>query len=73
MYAVKQVGSSAPVVEYRESMPVKGERSVPSLGNVPTEAVERLRELVDREHTPGAAPARSGSAEPSTENVRSHA
>ncbi len=67
MYAVKQVGSSAPVLEYRESMPVKGERSVPTLGNGPTEAVERMRELIDGERIE-VAPAR-----PRAATVRSQA
>ena len=73
MYAVKQVGSSAPVLEYRESMPVKGERSVPSLGNAPADAVERLRGLLDDDqpltkHRPAAA----AESEPG-QIVRSHA
>ncbi len=73
MYAVKQVGSSAPVVEYRESMPVKGERSVPSLGNAPSEAVERLRGMLDDDQ-PLTAPTRAAGAEAEPgEIVRSHA
>ena len=73
MYAVKQVGSSAPVLEYRESMPVKGERSVPSLGNAPTEAVDRLRGALDDDQPIGKpAPAASAESEPG-EIVRSHA
>jgi DNA-binding transcriptional MerR regulator len=47
VYAVRQVGSRAPVLEYRESMPVTGEHSVPTLGTSPSEAVGRLRELLE--------------------------
>jgi DNA-binding transcriptional MerR regulator len=47
VYTVRQVGSAAPVFEYRESMPVTGDHAIPSLGTVPTEAVDRLRSYVD--------------------------
>ncbi len=47
VYTVRQVGSAAPVFEYRESMPVTGEHSIPSLGSTPTEAAERLKAYVD--------------------------
>jgi DNA-binding transcriptional MerR regulator len=47
VYTVRQVGSAAPVFEYRESMPVTGEHSIPSLGSTPGEAVERLRAYVE--------------------------
>jgi len=47
VYTVRQVGSAAPVFEYRESMPVTGEHSIPSLGSGPSEAVDRLRGYVD--------------------------
>ena len=47
VYTVRQVGSAAPVFEYRESMPVTGDHSIPSLGSMPTEAVERLKGYVD--------------------------
>jgi DNA-binding transcriptional MerR regulator len=47
VYTVRQVGSAAPVFEYRESMPVTGEHSIPSLGTAPVEAVERLKAYVD--------------------------
>jgi hypothetical protein len=35
------------VFEYRESMPVTGDHSIPSLGAAPTEAVDRLKGYVD--------------------------
>ena len=35
VYTVRQVGSAAPVFEYRESMPVTGEHGIPSLGSRP--------------------------------------
>ena len=47
VYTVRQVGSAAPVFEYRESMPVSGDHAIPSLGTVPTEATERLKGYVD--------------------------
>jgi MerR family transcriptional regulator, light-induced transcriptional regulator len=47
VYTVRQVGSAAPVFEYREAMPVTGEHAIPSLGSVPSEAVDRLKGYVD--------------------------
>ena len=47
VYTVRQVGSAAPVFEYRESMPVSGEHAIPSLGAAPSEAVDRLKGYVD--------------------------
>jgi DNA-binding transcriptional MerR regulator len=47
VYTIRQVGSAAPVFEYRESMPVTGDHAIPSLGSTPTEAVDRLKAYVD--------------------------
>lgn len=47
VYTVRQVGSAAPVFEYREAMPVAGDHGIPSLGTAPVEAVERLKGYVD--------------------------
>ena len=47
VYTVRQVGSAAPVFEYRESMPVTGDHAIPSLGAAPIEAVDRLKGYVD--------------------------
>jgi len=47
VYTVRQVGSAAPVFEYREAMPVTGDHGIPSLGSVPVEAAERLKGYVD--------------------------
>jgi MerR family transcriptional regulator, light-induced transcriptional regulator len=47
VYTVRQVGSAAPVFEYREAMPVTGDHGIPSLGGSPIEAVERLKGYVD--------------------------
>ena len=47
VYTVRQVGSAAPVFEYRESMPVTGDHAIPSLGTTPTEAAERLKQYVE--------------------------
>ena len=47
VYTVRQVGSAAPVFEYREAMPVTGDHSIPSLGMAPTEAAQNLKQYVD--------------------------
>ena len=47
VYTVRQVGSAAPVFEYREAMPVTGDHGIPSLGGMPIEAVDRLKGYVD--------------------------
>jgi len=47
VYTVRQVGSAAPVFEYREAMPVTGDHSIPTLGSMPTEAAENLKQYVD--------------------------
>jgi DNA-binding transcriptional MerR regulator len=47
VYSVRQTGSRAPLHEYRGSMPVTGGHKVPSLGDSPTEAVRRVRSLID--------------------------
>jgi MerR family transcriptional regulator, light-induced transcriptional regulator len=47
VYTVRQVGSAAPVFEYREAMPVTGDHGIPSLGASPVEAVGRLKAYVD--------------------------
>ncbi|MEX2412132.1 MAG: hypothetical protein WD399_00575, partial [Thermoleophilaceae bacterium] len=47
VYTVRQVGSAAPVFEYREAMPVTGDHSIPSLGTTPTEAAANLKQYVD--------------------------
>jgi hypothetical protein len=47
VYAVRQMGSRAPLYEYRGSMPVTGSHSVPSLGELPTDAVRHLRARVE--------------------------
>jgi hypothetical protein len=60
VYTVRQVGSAAPVFEYREAMPVTGDHGIPSLGGAPIEAVERLKGYVDSgriEQAPAAAEA----------------
>ena len=36
VYTVRQVGSAAPVFEYREAMPVTGDHGIPSLGSSPS-------------------------------------
>ncbi|MEA2445184.1 MAG: MerR family transcriptional regulator, light-induced transcriptional regulator [Thermoleophilales bacterium] len=47
VYAVRQHGSSAPLYEYRGSMPVTGSHTIPSLGQAPTEATQMLKTLVE--------------------------
>lgn len=48
VYSVRQTGSQAPLHEYRSSMPVTGGHKVPSLGDSPTEALRRIRALVEQ-------------------------
>jgi DNA-binding transcriptional MerR regulator len=47
VYTVRQVGSAAPVFEYREAMPIARDQGIPSLGSTPVEAVDRLKAYVD--------------------------
>jgi len=47
VYAVRQMGSSAPLFEYRRSMPVSGTHNVPSLGSTPSEATRNLKAFAD--------------------------
>lgn len=47
VYAARQVGSRARVVDYRDAMPVTGGHAVRSLGAKPGEAVAQLRAIVD--------------------------
>jgi DNA-binding transcriptional MerR regulator len=47
VYSVRQTGSHAPLHEYRGSMPVTGGHKVPSLGDSPTEALRRIRGVVE--------------------------
>ena len=47
VYAVRQTGSAAPLLEYRGSMPVSGSHNIPSLGATPSEAVRNLKAIVD--------------------------
>src|SRR5438067_5024854 len=48
VYGIRQLGSSAPLFEYRGSMPVTGNHNIPSLGSSPTEATDRLKVMLDR-------------------------
>ncbi|HEX8685361.1 MAG TPA: MerR family DNA-binding transcriptional regulator [Pyrinomonadaceae bacterium] len=47
VYSVRQLGSSAPLFEYRGAMPVSGSHNIPSLGGTPSEAVRNLKAMVD--------------------------
>jgi DNA-binding transcriptional MerR regulator len=47
VYAVRQHGSTAPLYEYRGSMPVTGSHTIPTLGQAPTEATQMLKTLVE--------------------------
>ncbi len=47
VYTARQVGSAAPVFEYRESMPVTGDHVIPSLGSLPIDAADHLKQYVD--------------------------
>jgi hypothetical protein len=73
---VRQVGSAAPVFEYREAMPVTGDHGIPSLGSTPIEAVERLKGYVDSGRieqataAPEAAEEAAASRRPAVASVR---
>jgi len=47
VYAVRQLGFSSPLFEYRGAMPVSGSHNIPSLGGTPSEAVRNLKAMVD--------------------------
>jgi DNA-binding transcriptional MerR regulator len=47
VYALRQLGSVAPLADYRGAMPVTGKHRVPSLGTRPVEAVEAVKALVE--------------------------
>jgi DNA-binding transcriptional MerR regulator len=47
VYGVRQMGSDAPLFEYRGSMPVSGTHRIPSLGDSPSDAVRHLKAFVD--------------------------
>ena len=47
VYSVRQLGSAAPLFEYRGAMPVSGSHNIPSLGGTPSEAVRNLKAMVD--------------------------
>lgn len=47
VYGVRQLGSTAPLYEYRGAMPVTGTHNIPSLGGTPTDATRNLKALVD--------------------------
>src|ERR671933_53255 len=47
VYTVRQLGSSAPLFEYRGAMPVSGSHKIPSLGATPSEAVRNMKAMVD--------------------------
>jgi hypothetical protein len=58
VYGIRQLGSAAPLFEYRGSMPVTGNHNIPSLGSTPTEATDRLKAMLERPAgRPGMAPA----------------
>ena len=47
VYGIRQLGSNAPLLEYRSSMPVTGGHRVPSLGERPTDAVRNFRTVIE--------------------------
>lgn len=56
VYAVRQAGSTAPLFEYRGSMPVTGTHNVPSLGTAPLEATRNLKSLAEQPRRTPAEP-----------------
>jgi len=47
VYCARQLGSAAPVFEYRDAMPVSGSHAIRSLGAKPTEAVTNLKTVIE--------------------------
>src|SRR5687768_17642574 len=47
VYTARQLNAEAPVLEYRDAMPVSGKHSIRSLGARPTEAAENLKAVCD--------------------------
>ena len=50
VYTARQVGTGAPVLEYRDAMPVTGKHSIRSLGSRPSEGAENLKAVCDGGH-----------------------
>ena len=71
VYAVRQIGSAAPVFEYREAMPVTGNHAIPSLGAKPIEAAEQHEG--DRRRRTRASTCRDVSGRPRAEARRAAA
>jgi MerR family transcriptional regulator, light-induced transcriptional regulator len=47
VYCARQLGSGAPVFEYRDAMPVSGSHAIRSLGAKPSEAVTNLKSVIE--------------------------
>ena len=47
VYTARQLGTGAPVFEYRDAMPVTGKHSIRSLGSRPSEGAENLKAACD--------------------------
>lgn len=47
VYTARQLGTGAPVFEYRDAMPVTGKHSIRSLGSRPSEGAENLKAVCD--------------------------
>ena len=74
VYTVRQVGSAAPVFEYREAMPVTGDHGIPSLGSSADRgrrAAQGLRGQRPHRAGPGRAGGRRGSRAPAAPAVAS--
>jgi MerR family transcriptional regulator, light-induced transcriptional regulator len=66
VYGIRQLGSSAPLFEYRGSMPVTGNHNIPSLGSAPSEATDRVKAMLDR---PAGRPAIPHQQQPALRRV----
>ena len=69
VYCARQVGSGAPVFEYREAMPVSGAHTIRSLGFKPTEATAMLRALLDGGAVERSLSAQHGDGPPAARRV----
>jgi MerR family transcriptional regulator, light-induced transcriptional regulator len=74
VYSSRQLGSEAPVFEYRDAMPVSGSHAIRSLGSKPSEAAERLKRFVEGSALDRALEGALGAEQPAQqgESTRGH-
>ena len=48
VFSARQVGSQAPIFEYREAVPLTGRHAIRSLGDQPVQAADRMKSIADQ-------------------------